>query len=120
MLRTSNRKMFIIAIFVLLRFVSSNQKDIIFSNTAITVESAAKRMKRKNSEPISLPAGMLLNIFESVVKRNEESTVPASAVTPLLYVKQAGKTIRPDVTAIIVSSEIIVAASPKRPLSFPI
>ena len=37
------------AIFLRLRFVKSSQNDIIFSNTAITVDIAAKIIKRKNN-----------------------------------------------------------------------
>ena len=82
--RTNIKTMLIIATFRLLNFVSSSQKDIMFSKTAITVEKAAKIIKIKNKEPTILPKGIVLKMLESVVKRKPAPTVEASAVTPLL------------------------------------
>ena len=109
---------FITATFLRLRFASSSQNDIMFSNTAITVESAANVINTKNNEPTILPIGIALNMLDSVVNRKLAPTVDASAVTPLLYVKQAGNTISPDVIATNVSSDIIVIASPVSERSF--
>ena len=64
--------------------MSSSQNDTMFSNTAITVDIAAKIINRKNSAPTILPPGIWLKIDESVVNRKPAPTVPASAVTPLL------------------------------------
>ena len=86
---TNTRIILISATFLLESFVSSSQKDIMFSNTAITVESAAKIINTKNKVPITLPPGIALNMLESVVNRKLAPTVEASAVSPPLYVKQA-------------------------------
>ena len=61
--------MLISAICHLLSFVHSIQKDMMFSNTPMTVESAANTMNRKNSMPITRPPGILLKIEASVVNR---------------------------------------------------
>ena len=50
-----------------------------FSNTAITVESAAKLMKMKNSAPQRLPSGIWANTKGSVTNTSEG---PESGVTP--------------------------------------
>lgn len=91
-----------------------------FSKTAMTVERAAKIINKKKREPIILPPGIEVKIEESVVKRKLAPTVPASAVTLLLKVKQAGKMIRPDIMATKVSRHTIVVASLRSLLSFPI
>ena len=43
-------------------------KDMIFWNTAIMVENAAKDMNRKNMVPHILPPAMWLNTFGRVMK----------------------------------------------------
>ena len=78
------RIIFITAIFFLDSFVVSSQKDIMFSNTAITVESAANSINTKKSVPTILPPGIILNILERVVKRKLAPTSDTSAVTPPL------------------------------------
>ena len=50
-----------------------------FSNTAITVESAAKLMNTKNKAPQSSPKGIWANTKGKVTKTNEG---PESGVTP--------------------------------------
>ena len=61
--------------------------------------------------PTILPPGIELNMPESVVNKKPAPMVPASAVTPLLKVKQAGKIISPDISATRVSRLIIVIVS---------
>ena len=85
-----------------------------FSNTAITVENDAKIMNTKNRVPITRPPGIVLKMLDSVVNRNVAPTLEASAVTPLLNAKQAGKMMRPDISATNVSRPVIVNASPSR------
>lgn len=92
---------------------------MMFSNTAITVENDAKIIKRKKSVPKTLPPGMLLKMDDSVVKRKLAPTVPASAVTPPLNVKHAGKMMRPDIIATKVSKHTMVIDSPRRRRSLP-
>ena len=82
--KISNKTIFITAIFRRLIWVSSNQKDIMFSNTAITVENAANTINKKNRVPIILPTGIELNMLERVVNKKLAPTELASAVTPLL------------------------------------
>ena len=48
--------------------VRSVAKDMIFWNTAIMVENAAKDMNRKNMVPHILPPAMWLNTFGRVMK----------------------------------------------------
>ena len=50
-----------------------------FSNTAMTVESAAKLMNTKNSAPHTLPSGIWPNTTGSVANTSEG---PESGVTP--------------------------------------
>ena len=78
----------------------------IFSNTAITVENAAKVMNRKKREPQSLPSGIELNMFGRVIKTRLS---PLSGLTP--KAKHAGKIIRPAVIATNVSSAAMVEDS---------
>lgn len=58
--------------FFLLALVRSVAKEMMFCNTAMTVEKDAKHMNRKNKEPQSLPPGMLLNTLGSVTKIRED------------------------------------------------
>ena len=53
--------------------------EIIFSNTAITVESAANDMNIKNSTPHTLPPGIWLNTFGSVINKSDG---PLSGLIP--------------------------------------
>ena len=46
----------------------SMQKDMMFSNTAMTVEKLAKVMNRKNSAPQSLPPAIFTNTLGRVTK----------------------------------------------------
>ncbi len=54
--------------FLLLHPVSSIAKVMIFSNTAMIVDAAAKNMHRKNNVPQILPPLIALKIFGSVIK----------------------------------------------------
>ena len=59
---------FIRAAFFLLQPSVSIQEDIMFSNTAITVENEANVINRKKSEPQILPPDMFTNTLGSVTK----------------------------------------------------
>ena len=85
-----------------------------FSNTASTVDSAAKVMNRKNNAPHTLPWVMLLNTLGRVTKIR---LGPESTST--LYVKQAGKIMRPETMATKVSSSATLTDSPSKVRSFP-
>ena len=85
-----------------------------FSNTAITVESAANDMNRKNSVPHSWPSGICSKMLGSVMNA---SPAPEPGSTP--NAKQAGKMIRPASSATAVSRMPTVVASPKRLRSLP-
>ena len=82
---------------------------MIFSNTATTVEKAAKVRKRKKSAPQSLPPLIFAKIFGRVMKI---SPGPASGLTP--KAKQAGIMIKPAIRATKVSNAVTVMASPVR------
>ena len=87
-----------------------------FSNTAITVESAANDMNRKKNDPTTRPATgpIALNTFGSETNARpapEEGSTPKAA--------QAGKMMSPAAMATKVSSPITRRASPLRELSFP-
>ena len=86
---------------------------MIFSNTAITVENAAKDIKMKNRLPQSRPPAMEMNTFGRVMKIR---LGPLSGLIP--KAKQAGKMINPAVNATQVSSTATLTASPNRVLSF--
>ena len=60
-------------------------KEIMFSNTAITVEYAANVIKIKNSEPHILPPAIELKILGSV------TNISLSSPGSTLKEKQAGK-----------------------------
>ena len=81
--------------------------DIIFSKTAITVDSAANDINRKKRLPQSLPSGMWLKIFGSVMKIRLGPEVWST-----LNVKHAGKIISPEVIATKVSRSAIFMDSP--------
>ena len=83
--------------------------EIIFSNTAITVEKLANTINRKNSAPHTRPPAIFTNTFGSVTKIRDG---PASGCTP--YEKHAGKMIIPAISATNVSSPQMLAASPGR------
>jgi len=54
--------------FLRLQPVSSMPQQMMFSNTASTVESAAKAMNRKNREPHNRPMAMLAKMLGRVMK----------------------------------------------------
>ena len=86
---------------------------MIFSNTAITVDIAAKNIKRKNSVPkIRLP-GILLNTLGSVIK-SSSGPLPGSIPKE----KQAGKMMSPADSATKVSKRMTQTASPVRRFFF--
>ena len=87
----------------------SMAEDIRFSKTAITVVKLAKVINRKNNAPQILPPAIFTKTFGSVTKIREG---PESGCTP--KEKQAGKMIRPDISATKVSRPQIRTASPGR------
>ena len=89
---------FIRAVFFLDHFHKSIHEDMMFSNTAITVEKAAKAMKMKKQLPQIRPPGIFAKIFGKVTKI---SFGPWSGLTP--NAKHVGKIINPDTTATNVS-----------------
>ena len=93
--------------FFRLQPVSSIPQEIIFSNTARMVEKAANDIKMKNRLPHSLPSGMWLKIFGSVMKIRLGPEVWST-----LNVKHAGKIISPEVIATKVSRSAIFMDSP--------
>jgi hypothetical protein len=90
------------------------QQERMFSNTAMTVDRAAKAMNRKNRLPHSRPPAMRLKRLGRVMKI---SRGPLSALTP--KAEQAGKMIRPEATATKVSSAATRKASPHSACSRP-
>ena len=86
--------------------VSSQMLEIIISNTAITVDIAAKSMKRKKRVPQIRPPFIALKTLGRVMKSRFG---PASGWIPKL--KHAGKIIRPATIATKVSRNIIHRAS---------
>ena len=93
--------------FLRLQPVSSIPQEIIFSNTARMVEKAANDIKMKNRLPHSLPSGMWLKIFGSVMKIRLGPEVWST-----LNVKHAGKIISPEVIATNVSRIAMFTDSP--------
>ena len=89
-------------------------KDRIFSNTAMTVDSAAKDINRKNKAPQSLPPAIWLNTFGSVINT---SPGPAPGSTP--NAKHAGMMINPAINATNVSRIRILTLSPASVHSLP-
>ena len=90
-------------------------KLMMFSNTAITVDSAAKVMNRKNSVPHSWPKGISLNTMGSVMNTR---LGPEPGSTP--NAKHDGKMTRPAMSATMVSSTATRSASPVMRCSLPI
>ena len=93
---------------------SSMLKLMMFSNTATTVDSAAKLMNRKNSVPHSCPTGIWLNTLGSVMN-TRPGPLPGS--TP--NAKHAGKMMRPATSATAVSKPQMRSASPVSERSLP-
>ncbi len=88
-------------------FVRSELNPIIFWKIAITVESAAKDMNRKNNAPHNCPRNIWLKIFGNVTKM---SFGPCDGSTP--NAKHAGKIMKPAMMATSVSSASTCNASP--------
>jgi len=86
-----------------------------FSKTAMTVESAAKLMNRKNNEPHSWPSGICSKTLGNVTNT---SAGPCPASTP--NDMQAGKMMRPAMSATKVSRPHTRSASPVSERSLPI
>lgn len=105
---------FPITAFFLLHPVKSIAKEIIFSNTAIIVETAAKTINRKNKVPQILPPLIALNTFGSVTKIR---LGPSPGSTP--YAKHDGKIINPAINATNVSNDVTQIASPVNVRSLP-
>ena len=89
--------------------------EIRFSNTAVTVDIAAKIINKKKSVPHNPPKGIWLNTFGSVSKIS-----PGPPITPPFTgnANAAGITISPAMNATPVSRAAIETDSPKRLLSF--
>ena len=94
--------------FFRLQPVSSIPQEIIFSYPARMVENAANDIKMKKRLPQSLPSGMWLKIFGSVMKIRLGPEVWST-----LNVKHAGKIISPDVIATNVSRIAMFTDSPR-------
>ena len=88
-------------------FHRSIQQARMFSNTAVTVDRAAKNRNTKNSAPHSRPPGMELNTLGRVTKIR---LGPESGLTP--KAKAEGKMMRPEVKATKVSRMPTLMASP--------
>ena len=80
-----------------------------FSNTAITVDIAAKDMKMKNKVPQILPPGIWLKMFGNVTNTRPG---PSPGSTP--NAKHAGKMTRPAAKATNVSKRQMLVDSPVR------
>ena len=89
-------------------------KETMFSNTAMMVERAAKDMKTKKSAPNTRPPGISLKILGRVTKTRPG---PCAESTP--NAEQAGKMIRPAISATKVSSSVMLIDSPVRERSLP-
>lgn len=89
--------------------VRSIANEMIFSNTAIIVDAAAKSIQRKKILPQILPPAIELNIFGNVIKIRFG---PLSGFTP--KAKHAGKIINPESSATHVSRTVTHTASPVR------
>ena len=85
----------------------SMEKRRMPSNTAMTVESAAKLMNTKKSVPQTWPSHICSNTLGRVMNTRPG---PESGATP--KAKQAGKMMRPVASATPVSKAPMVAASP--------
>lgn len=82
-------------------------KERIFWKTAMIVERAAKLINRKKKDPHMRLPGISLNTFGSVINTRFG---PLSGLTP--KAEQAGKIIRPAISATIVSKTATLIASP--------
>ena len=80
--------------------------EIIFSNTAITVESEAKDINKKNKAPHICPPAIKTNTLGKVIKIK---LGPLSGLIP--NEKHAGKIINPAIIATKVSSTATFVAS---------
>ena len=87
---------------------------MIFSNTAITVDNAAKDINTKKSIPHNVPLGIWLNTFGSVINSSDG---PASGRIPKEI--HTGITIIPATNAISVSNTNTLIASPVSLRSLP-
>ena len=101
--------------FFRVQFHLSMPKVMMFSNTAMTVDRAAKVRNTKNRAPQSRPMGISLKILGSVTKIR---LGPESGATP--KEKQAGKMMNPAISATRVSRMPTRTASPVRRYSRPI
>jgi hypothetical protein len=99
----------------LLHPVKSLQQEIMFSNTAKTVDIAANVINKKKKLPHTRPNGILLNICGKVTKMR---LGPESTSTP--YVAHAGKIISPATIATKVSKSKTFTDSPISERSLPI
>ena len=115
MLRTVMTTAFTATAFFRLQPHRSMAKLMMFSNTAMMVDSAAKVMNRKNSAPHRRPPAIWLKTLGRVTKTRPG---PSPLLTP--KAEQAGKMIRPDIRATLVSSRVTLMASPVRRRSRPI
>ena len=106
---TATTTILTITAFFRLHPVKSMAKDKMFSKTAITVDTAAKIINKKNKAPQILPPAMELNTFGSVIKIR---LGPSPGSTP--YAKHDGKMIRPAIKATKVSRSVTRTASPVR------
>ena len=88
-------------------FVRSELNPIIFWKMAMTVESAANAINKKNNAPHNCPKNMWLKIFGNVTKM---SFGPCDGSTP--NAKHAGKIMNPAMIATSVSSPSTCSASP--------
>ena len=103
---TRMAKKFTNTAFLRLQPHKSIPKATMFSNTAITVDSAAKLMNTKNSAPHTRPPAMPPKILGSVTNTRPG---PCPGLTP--KEKQAGKMIRPAISATKVSSSVMLTLS---------
>ena len=87
----------------------SMPKQMIFSNTAMTVDRAAKLMNRKKSAPKIRPPAIWLKMLGRVT-----NTSPGPSPGFTSKAKQAGKMTRPDSRATVVSRQQIRTDSPVR------
>ena len=90
-------------------------KAAMFSNTATTVVRAAKLMNRKKRAPQNVPPASWLKMLGSVTKIRPG---PAPGFTP--NAKQAGKMMKPDISAAKVSRPMMLIHSPVRLLDLSI
>ncbi len=82
---------------------------MIFSNTAIIVDKAAKLINTKNNVPQTWPNHISLKILGNVINTNPG---PLPGLTP--KAKQAGKIINPDNKATNVSNVQTLIVSPNK------